>query len=122
MPDSCPLWWSGRIESTTWCGRVMYVLTAIIAVEILDALWWAAGHLSGAEIGVHFIRAGWTAAICVFVVRHHSRLYGSGQNQQAAYRCPCHVLSAGAYRIHHRRVVLMGYIPLRVRSVSSTEG
>ncbi len=47
--------------------RVMYVLTAIIAVEILDALWWAAGHLSGAEIGVHFIRAGWTAAICVFV-------------------------------------------------------
>ena len=47
--------------------RVVYVLTAIIAVEILDALWWAAGHLSGAEIGVHFIRAGWTAAICVVV-------------------------------------------------------
>ena len=47
--------------------RVIYVLTAIIAVEILDALWWAAGHLSGAEIGVHFIRAGWTAAICVVV-------------------------------------------------------
>ena len=47
--------------------RVVYVLTAIIAVEILDALWWAVGHLSGAEIGVHFVRAGWTAVVCVFV-------------------------------------------------------
>ncbi len=47
--------------------RVMYVLTAIIAVEILDALWWAAGDLSGREIGVHFIRAGSTAATCVIV-------------------------------------------------------
>ena len=47
--------------------RVIYVLTAIIAVEILDALWWATGHLSGKEIGAHFIRAGWTAAICVVV-------------------------------------------------------
>lgn len=47
--------------------RVIYVLTAIIAVEILDALWWAAGDLSGREIGVHFIRAGSTAATCVVV-------------------------------------------------------
>ena len=47
--------------------RVIYVLTAIIAVEILDALWWAAGDLSGREIGVHFIRAGWTAATCVVI-------------------------------------------------------
>ena len=47
--------------------RVIYVLTAIIAVEILDALWWAAGDLSGKEIGAHFIRAGWTAAVCVVV-------------------------------------------------------
>ena len=47
--------------------QVIYVLTAIIAVEILDALWWAAGDLSGREIGVHFIRAGWTAATCVVV-------------------------------------------------------
>ncbi len=46
---------------------VIYVLTAIIAVEILDALWWAAGDLSGREIGVHFIRAGSTAATCVVV-------------------------------------------------------
>ncbi len=47
--------------------QAMYVLTAIIAVEILDALWWAAGDLSGREIGVHFIRAGSTAATCVVV-------------------------------------------------------
>ena len=47
---------------------MVYVLMiAIIAVEILDALWWGTGHLSGAEIGVHFVRAGSTAAICVFV-------------------------------------------------------
>ncbi len=47
--------------------RVVYVLIAIIAVEILDALWWGTRHLSGAEIGTHFIRAGWTAFSCVVV-------------------------------------------------------
>ena len=47
--------------------RVVYVLIAIIAVEILDALWWGTGHLSGAEIGTHFLRAGWTAVISVAV-------------------------------------------------------
>ena len=47
--------------------RVLYVLTAIIAVEILDALWWGTGQLSGAELGEHFVRAGGTAAAWLVV-------------------------------------------------------
>ena len=47
--------------------RVVYVLIAVIAVEVLDALWWGTRHLSGAEIGTHFVRAGWTAFSCVAV-------------------------------------------------------
>ena len=47
--------------------RVVYVLIAVIAVEILDALWWGTRHLTGAEIGTHFVRAGWTAFSCVVV-------------------------------------------------------
>ena len=47
--------------------RAVYVLIAIIAVEILDALWWGTGHLSGAELGEHFVRAGGTAITCFIV-------------------------------------------------------
>ncbi len=47
--------------------RVMYVLIAIGAVEILDALWWGTGHLSGAELGEHFVTAGGTAIVCAIV-------------------------------------------------------
>ena len=44
---------------------VLYVLIAIVALEILDALWWGTRGLSGAEIGMHFLRAGGTAFACV---------------------------------------------------------
>ena len=47
--------------------RVVYVLLVIVAVEILDALWWGTGHLSGIEIWEHFLRAGWTAVSCAIV-------------------------------------------------------
>lgn len=43
---------------------VMYVLTAIIALEILDALWWGSRGLSGMEMWEHFLRAGLTVVLC----------------------------------------------------------
>ena len=61
------------------------------------------------------------SCLCLCVL-HHSRLYGSSKSQEAAYRRPCHLLSAGAYRIYHRRVVFMGHVPRRCASASSTEG
>ena len=56
---------TGRIYHAV--RRVVYVLTAITAVEILDALWWGTGYLTGEEMWEHFLRAGGTAVTC-FVV------------------------------------------------------
>lgn len=47
--------------------RVVYVLIALVAVEILDALWWGARDLSGIEMWEHFWRAGYTAVLCAIV-------------------------------------------------------
>ncbi len=55
----------GRIYH--WVRRVVYVLIAITAVEILDALWWGTGYLSGEEMWEHFLRAGGTAVTCFIV-------------------------------------------------------
>ena len=41
---------------------VVYVLLAVIAVEILDATWLGSRDLSGEELMDDFISAGWTAA------------------------------------------------------------
>ena len=46
---------------------VMYFLIALVAVEILDALWWGARDLSGIEMWEHFLRAGFTAVSCAIV-------------------------------------------------------
>ena len=46
---------------------VMYVLIALIAVEILDALWWGSRGLSGMDMWEHFWRAGYTAVLCAIV-------------------------------------------------------
>ena len=46
---------------------VVYILLAIIAVEIVDATWLGSWDLSGQELMEDFIRAGWTA-IAVAVV------------------------------------------------------
>ncbi len=56
---------TGRIYHVV--RRVVYVLIAITAVEILDALWWGTGYLTGEEMWEHFLRAGGTAVTC-FVV------------------------------------------------------
>ena len=47
--------------------RVVYVLIAIVAVEILDALWWGARDVPGIEMWEHFLRAGLTAVSCAIV-------------------------------------------------------
>lgn len=47
--------------------RVVYVLIALVAVEILDALWWGTRDLSGIEMWEHFLRAGYTAVLCAIV-------------------------------------------------------
>lgn len=45
---------------------VVYVLTAIIAAEILEALWLTGRNMTGAEIGGHFVTAGRAAFVsCV---------------------------------------------------------
>ncbi|MCY4438579.1 MAG: zinc-ribbon domain-containing protein [Chloroflexi bacterium] len=47
--------------------RVVYVLIALVAVEILDALWWGARDVPGIEMWEHFLRAGLTAVSCAIV-------------------------------------------------------
>ncbi len=47
--------------------RVVYVLIALVAGEILDALWWGARDVSGIEMWEHFLRAGLTAVYCAIV-------------------------------------------------------
>ena len=56
---------SHRIYQTV--RRVVYILIALVAVEILDALWWGASDLSGIEMWEHFWRAGYTAVLCAIV-------------------------------------------------------
>ncbi len=46
---------------------VTYVLIALVAVEILDALWWGARDVTGIEMWEHFLRAGYTAVLCAIV-------------------------------------------------------
>ena len=47
--------------------RVVYVLIAIVAVEILDALWLGSRDVTGIEMWEHFLRAGLTAVTCAIV-------------------------------------------------------
>ena len=47
--------------------RVVYVLIAIVAVEILDALWWGTRDVSGIELWEHFLTVGLTAVMCAIV-------------------------------------------------------
>ncbi len=46
---------------------VVYILLAIIAVEILEAMWLGSRDLSGQEMMEPFIRAGWTATVVAVV-------------------------------------------------------
>ena len=54
----------GTYKVVRWA---VYVLTAVIAVEILDALWLAGENLTQAEIWEHFVLAGWAVLVCCVV-------------------------------------------------------
>ena len=54
----------GTYKVVRWA---VYVLTAVIAVEILDALWLAGENLTQAEIWEHFVLAGWAVLLCCVV-------------------------------------------------------
>ena len=90
--------------------RVVYVLIAVIAVEVLDALWWGTRHLSGAEIGTHFVRAGWTALLVRCRVLHHRIFHGSSKSQETANQYARRIPRVRAVRIHDCRRGTVGHV------------
>ena len=48
-----------------WVRRAMYVSAAVIALEVLDALWLTERDLPGREFLEHFLAIGGTAIICI---------------------------------------------------------
>ena len=54
----------GTYKVVRWA---VYVLTAVIAVEILDALWLAGENLTQSAIWEHFVLAGWAILVCCVV-------------------------------------------------------
>lgn len=57
----------GPIRTFNVVRWVVYVLTAVIAVEVLDALWLAGENLTQTEIWEHFVLAGWAVLVCSVV-------------------------------------------------------
>ena len=50
-----------------WVRRVMYVFAAVIALEVLDALWLTERNLPGREFLEHLLTIGGTAITCIIV-------------------------------------------------------